>query len=414
MTEPPAAEEFGRVDSDGRVFVKTAAGERQVGQWPDGDPETALAFYRTRFDGLAVEVELLETRIKSGALGPDDAAATVSKVRDTVTSAQAVGDLDALAGRLDDLEPLIDLRRQARKAERAARLEAAKVEKQQIADEAERLALSNDWRGGANRLRELLDAWKGLPRIDKPTDDALWHRFSSGRTTYTRRRKQHFADLADKRDAARLVKEKLVIEAESLADSTEWGETARAYRDLMGRWKAAGPAPKDTDDALWKRFRAAQDAFFGHRDTVNAELDAQYAANAEVKKAILAEAEKLLPVTDSRAARDTFRGLAERWDAAGKVPRGDLRELEAQFKHVEQAVRGAEDDRWRRSNPEAYSRASDTVQQLEGLIASLEADLATAEAAGDQRKADDARAAIDARQSWLDQARKALDEFSTR
>ena len=67
---------------------------------------------------------------------------------------------------------------------------------------------------------------EGTPRIDKPSDDALWHRFSSARTTYTRRRKQHFAELNERREGARVAKEKLVAEAEELASSTEWGDTS--------------------------------------------------------------------------------------------------------------------------------------------------------------------------------------------
>ncbi len=412
MTEAADDPGFGRVDADGTVYVRTKDGERVVGQWPDGDPAAALSFYRKRYDGLVVEVDLLEQRIKAGALSPDDATSTVSKVKRTVAEAQAVGDLDALTARLEALEPLITQRREARKAERVAKAEEAKQAKLTIAEEAEKLATSNDWRNGANRLRDLLASWKSLPRIDKASDDELWHRFSSARTAYTRRRKQHFSELNEKRDGARVVKEKLVVEAEALADSTDWGATARAYRDLMGQWKAAGPAQKDVDDALWKRFRTAQDTFFGARDAENAKLDTEYAANAEVKRALLVEAEKLVPVDNSKAAREQFRGLAEKWDAAGKVPRSEMKELEGRFKKVEQAVRGAEDDQWRRSNPEAHARAADTVEKLETSIAGLEADLAKAEAAGNEKKAADARAGLEARKSWLDEAKKALAEFS--
>jgi hypothetical protein len=403
---------FGRVADDGTVYVVTAGGERVVGQWPDGDPEAALEFYRKRFEGLAVEVDLLEQRIRSGALSPEEGDSRVAKVRESVLEAQAVGDLDGLVSRIDALKPLIDERREVRKAERAARAQESRAAKEQIAVEAERLSTGSDWRNGANRLRELLEQWKSLPRIDKPTDDALWHRFSSARTTYTRRRKQHFTEVNEKREQARAVKEKLVVEAENLASSTEWGETSRAFRDLMTRWKAAGGAPKDVDDALWKRFRGAQDAFFGARDAANSKLNAEYAANADVKRGLLAKAEALLPVTDSKTALDAFRDIAGQWDRAGKVPREEMKDLEGRFKRVEQTIRGAEDARWRRTNPEAQARAAATVAQLEQLLDSLRADLAKAESDGDQKAAADARAAIDARQSWLDEARKALDEFT--
>ncbi|MDQ3094796.1 MAG: DUF349 domain-containing protein, partial [Actinomycetota bacterium] len=220
------------------------------------------------------------------------------------------------------------------------------------------------------------------------------------------------SELNEKREVAKAVKEKLVVEAEACASSTDWSSTGRAYRDLMTKWKAAGGAHKDVDDALWKRFRAAQDAFFGARDAANSKLDEEFAANAEVKHALLVEAEKLLPVDDPRAARDALRPLAERWDAAGKVPRDQMKDLENRFKQVEQVVRGAEDDRWHRSNPEAYARAADAVAQLEESLASLQADRDKAEAAGNAKKAAEARAGIEARQSWLDQARLALEEFS--
>jgi len=261
-------------------------------------------------------------------------------------------------------------------------------------------------------MRDLLEEWKTLPRLEKGVDDALWRRFSTARTTYTRRRKAHFGELNEKREGARAVKERLAVEAEALADSTDWGPTAGRYRDLMRQWKAAGPAPRAVDEQLWKRFRGALDRFIGARDAANAELDAEYAGNAEKKEALLVEAEKLLPVTDLRAAKDAFRDIAERWDAAGKVPRDRMKDLEARMRKVEQAIRGVEDDQWRRSNPEARARAADTVAQLESSIADLEAARDKAAAAGNEKKAAEHAAAAEARQEWLVQARRALDDFS--
>ncbi|MDQ4006504.1 MAG: DUF349 domain-containing protein [Actinomycetota bacterium] len=403
---------WGRVAEDGTVFVKTSEGERAVGQWPDGSPDEALAFFTKRYDGLALEVDLLERRIRSGKLGPDDAASAMKKVRGLVAEAQAVGDLEGLLARVDALESVVADRREERKAERARRVEEARVQKERIAGEAERIAAGTDWRNGANRLRELLEEWKGLPRLDRAADDALWRRFSSARTAYTRHRKQHFSELNEKREGARAAKEKLAAEAESLSDSTEWGATAGRFRDLMRQWKAAGPAHKDVDDRLWARFRGAQDTFFTARDAANAEQDKEFAANQQVKEGLLAEAEKLLPVTDPRAARDAFRDIAARWDRAGKVPRAALKDLEGRLRRVENAVRSAEDDRWRRSNPEARARAADTVAKLEASLADLEAQRNQAAQKGNDRKARDTEQAIEARQAWLAEARRALDDFT--
>lgn len=406
--------QWGRVGEDGTVYVKAPEGERAVGQWPDGDPAEALAFFIRRYDGLALEVSLLERRVRSGTLGPEEASGAVRKVRALVVDAQAVGDLQCLLDRLNGLDGVLAQRREERKAERVRKVEEARVVKEQIATEAERLATGNDWRGGAKRLRELLDRWKALPRLEKSADDALWRRFSSARTTYTRRRKQHFAEQNERRDAARVVKERLADEAEELADSREWGPTAARFRDLMQRWKAAGPAHKDVDDKLWSRFRGAQDRFFSARDASNAELDKEYAANQQAKEALLVEADKLLPVTDVRVAREALRDLSARWDAVGKVPRAAVKDLETRMRRVEQAVRSAEEERWRRANPEARARAEDTVGKLESSIADLQARREKAAAAGDDRQVREAEQAIEAREAWLTQARRALDDFTPR
>lgn len=405
------ARQFGRVAEDGTVYVRTSAGERVVGQWADGDADAALAFFVRRYEGLVVEVDLLRQRIEAGTLSPADAEATLEATRAHLADASAVGDLDALAARVDALAPLIDAQRERRRAERVSRMAAATAAKEQIALQAEKVAAGGDWRHGQDRMHELLSEWKALPRIERSRDDELWHRLSTARTAYTRRRRAHFGEVAEQRGAARAAKEQLVKEAEALADSTEWGPTARAFRDLMARWRTAGSAGKGVDDHLWGRFRSAQDTFFGARDQATARIADEYAANAERKRAILAEAERLVPVTDPRSARAAFRALADRWDAAGKVPRGDIKELEERFRSVEQQIRAQQDSAGHRSNPEGYARAGRAVADLESALAALQRNLDEAVAAGDEAQATRTRADIDARQSWLEQARRTLADL---
>ena len=402
---------WGRVAEDGTVYVRTADGERPVGSYEAGTPVEALEFFTKRFEELEGKVHLLEQRVASSLLGPEEAGAAVKALREQVVGANAVGDLTSLAGRLDALAPVIAVQRSARKEERAQRAAESKAEKEKLVVEAERLAESSDWRNGANRLRDLLTAWKELPRLDRPTDDSLWRRFSTARTTYTRHRKAHFAEEHERRDSARVIKERLAKEAEAISGSTEWGPTAGQYRDLMREWKAAGPAPREIDDKLWQRFRGAQDAFFGARDATNAELDQEFAANAEVKEQILLEAELLVPVTDLDATKKTFRAIADRWDAAGKVPRDRMKDLEARMRKVEQAIRAVEDERWSRSDPEKSARADDMIGKLEAGIAEARAKLDKASAAGDAKRVKDLESDLANKQAFLDMARKAAEEF---
>ncbi|KRB74121.1 DNA repair protein [Nocardioides sp. Root190] len=408
--------DWGRVDDDGTVYVKTADGERSVGQMPDATPEEALAFYTKRYDALALEVDLLHKRVISGVLSPEEAISSIKLVREFLVDVNAVGDLIALTRRLDELGPVIATQRDARKAVKAQRAAEARAEKEKLAVEAEKIATGRDWRNGANRLRELLDAWKQLPRIDKAADDELWKRFSSARSAYTKTRKAHFAEQDERREGARGIKERLAKEAEDLATSTDWGPTSGRYRDLMRDWKAAGPAPKAVDDALWQRFRGAQDTFFGARDAANAALDSEFAANAEVKEALLVEAEAILgPLAstgDLAAAKAAFRLVADKWDEAGKVPRERIKDLEGRMRAVEQTIRKAEDEQWSRSDPEKSARADDMVTKLETAIAEAEAKLEAARSRGDEKRVRELEDNLEGRRSFLEMAKRAAQDYS--
>jgi len=417
---PPAAPStgpdpasFGRVDPDGTVHVRTRAGERVVGQIPDTTPEEAMAFYTRRYESLAVGVDLLAKRIESGAVAPDEAAHQIKKERKAIAEASAVGDLDGLLERLDSLAPQLEEHRQARRAEKAQQQAEVRRTKEQYVAQAEKLAAGNDWRHGVNRFRDLLEQWKALPRIDKATDDELWHRFSSARSTYTRRRKAQFAEQASKRDSAASTKRAIISEAQKLATSTDWGPTSGEFRDLMQRWKAAGPAPREIDDKLWQEFRGLQDTFFAARTAAQNEQDQEFVANQQAKEALLAEYEpRIKPHEDLAAARSTFRELLDKWSEIGKVPRDAMRPLDGRIRALESSLKKVEDDQWKRTNPEAKARAEDTASKLRDQISSYEEKAAKAEARGDAKAAAEARKAADTYRSWLSSAEAAASDFS--
>jgi hypothetical protein len=412
-------QEWGRADEDGTVWVRTADGERKVGQYPGVSQDEALAYFHRKYEDLAAQVTLLEQRMKAGQVSPADSESTIQRLEPAIRDANAVGDLEGLLARLGALAPLAAERRaESQRAKQEARA-ATIAERTLLVSEAEELAGADPeripWKTSGDRLRVLFDEWRRLQRdsrLDKQTEDELWKRFSHARTSFDRKRRHYFGALDEERNQAKAAKEDLVAQAEALSSSTDWSATAASYRDLMNRWKEVGRAAKRDDDALWGRFRAAQDSFFAARQSVNSQVDAEFQENLEHKEALLTEAEAILPVRDLAAAKAALRDLQARWDAIGKVPRADMSRIEARLRKVEQGVRDAEQERWSRSNPEARARASGLVEQLEKAIAGLEADLAKAQANGNARKIRESEQALAARREWLEQAQRGLDEFT--
>jgi hypothetical protein len=409
-----ASDPWGRVDDDGTVYVKTAEGERVVGSWQAGSPAEALAFFQRKYLSLETEVSLLEQRISTTDLSPAQARSTITRLLESVACANCVGDLDGLRGRLEAMTGLVDHRREENKAAREQARSEAQDRKTKIVEEAERIAAeATHWKISGERMRQLLEEWKAAPRADRATETVLWKRLSAARNAFTKRRKAYFASLEDEREAARTRKEQLVTEAEALSGSTDWGPTASAYRDLMRQWKEAGRADRAAEEELWGRFKAAQDTFFGARAKILSAKDAELREHAEAKAALLAEAEKLLPVTNARQARSALRGIQERWEQIGGVPRDSQERLEGGLRKVEDAVRRGEEAHWRRSNPEALSRAKGTVEQIRAAISQLEKQLARAREQGNDKAAQQAEEALTARRSWLAEAERTLAELSS-
>ncbi|MEU5348262.1 MULTISPECIES: DUF349 domain-containing protein [unclassified Streptomyces] len=406
-----SSDPWGRVDETGTVYVRTADGEQVVGSWQAGSPDEALAYFERKYEGLVVEIGLLERRVKTTDLSAKDAQIAIDHIREQVDAHHAVGDLNALKVRLDKLVETVEARREERKAQRAKQSDEARHSKEALVVEAEELAQSDQWRAAGERLRALVDTWKGLPRLDRKSDDELWHRFSHARSAFSKRRKAHFASLDAQREEARKTKEKLVAEAESLSASTDWGPTAARYRELMADWKAAGRAQREHEDDLWNRFRGAQDVFFAARSSVFAERDAEQTENLKLKEELAEEAEKLVPVQDLKAARAAFRSINERWEAIGHVPRDARPKVEGRMHTVERALQESEETEWRRTNPEARARAEGLTGQLQAAVDKLRGQIESARSSGNNARADKLQKELDGRQALLEQALKGLQEF---
>lgn len=400
----PAASDphrFGRVDPDGTVWLITGSGERIIGSWQAGDTEAAFAHFGLRFDDLQTEVALMESRLKSGTGDARKIKAAAAALAESLPEAHVLGDVDALAARLTAIVEHADSAAAADKAKREEFRAAQTARKEALAVEAEELATtSTQWKAAGDRLREILEEWRTISGLDRKIDDALWKRYSAARETFNRRRGSHFAELDRDRAGARQAKEALCERAEELADSTDWGPTGAAFRDLLAEWKTAGRAAKDVDDALWQRFKAAQDTFFSARNAASAERDSEFRANAQAKEALLVEAEKL-DTSDLESARAALRAIGDKWDAIGKVPRERSADLERRLRAVEKKVRDAPTHG---VDPEAQARAD----QFRTRAEQFERQAEKAEAAGRTKDAEEARASAEQWRQWAEAAADAL------
>jgi len=397
---------WGRVDETGTVYVREESGERAVGQYPDGSPEEALAYFERKYVELAGQVTLLEQRTKRAASAADVSKA-VKALSSTIATANAVGDLASLQRRLEALSGTVSELTEKQNEESKAAVAAAVAERTALVVEAETLAAADpakaQWKQVTAAIDEIFARWQKHqadgPRLPKNESNELWKRFRAARSTIDTHRKAFFSELDAVHRDARTRKQELVEKAEALVSKGVDG--IPAYRALLDEWKLAGRAGKKLDDSLWAKFKAAGDELYNAKSEVEAVDNVEFEANLALKLELLDEAEPLLTATDRVKAKETLSSIQRRWDKIGKVPRDKVKTVDERLRKVEAAVRKLDDDHWQKSNPEKQARSEGLASQLQDAIAKLERELADAKASGDKKKIADAQEALDARKLWL-------------
>jgi hypothetical protein len=219
-------------------------------------------------------------------------------------------------------------------------------------------------------LKELQAQWKDAGPAPHEKSKELWDRFKKACDTVHEKTRAFFAKLDEEREANIKKKEELCAQAEALSGSTDWKATSEALKRLQEDWKAVGPVPRSKGDALWKRFRAACDAFFARRAEHDQELDAEREANLAKKTDLALRAEELSASTDWRATADEIKRLQEEWQTIGPVPRDKGDDIWKRFRAACDRFFEARKAAYARQDEERLAnlaRKEDLCRQVEAL-----------------------------------------------
>ncbi|MBO9626222.1 MAG: DUF349 domain-containing protein [Microbacterium sp.] len=407
-SSPEDVQKWGRVSEDGTVEVLEGGDWRVVGQYPDGTPEEALAYFVRKYDDIAFKVHALEQRHQAGGASASDLAKQAGHVLEEATDAAAVGDLAGLRDRLNALTASLS-EATAEEAKQAKELvDKAIAERTVLVEKAEAIAARDlskvQWKQVTAELGELFDQWQAHqqtgPRLSKSVSQQLWKRFRDARAVVDKQRRSFYSELDDAHKVARDAKTRLVERAEALAPRGVDG--IPAYRTLLDEWKTAGRAGRKADDALWARFKAAGDALYSARAEQAAAEEADSAPKIEARQALLEEAKAVADEANIKRARALLTGIQRQWDEIGRIfPREKERALDDRLRVIEQALKAREEVDWKKNNPETKARANDMSSQLLEAIEKLESELADAEKSGDAKAAKAAAEALEARRAWL-------------
>ena len=184
---------------------------------------------------------------------------------------------------------------------------------------AREMSASSDWNAGTRELEELQKEWKGIGFASKKDNQKIYDRFRAACDAFFAKKKEFYAGYKESINDNLARKQAICEQAEALKDSTDWKATADTLIDLQKQWKEIGAVPRQKSDALWKRFRAACDAFFEARDKQPKGANDFY-GNLKAKQRLIAEINAYELSGDADRDAEASKDFAEKWQAIGFVP----------------------------------------------------------------------------------------------
>lgn len=178
----------------------------------------------------------------------------------------------------------------------------------------------NAWQKKSTELTELFQVWKTVGPAAKKENEEVWARFKAAMDSFFAKKKEYFSTLKDQQTENLERKTQICIEAEGLMESTEWKKASEQLKKLQEEWKTIGPVPKRHADKIWKRFRAACDAFFNRKSEHFSGLRGEEDANLEAKKALIEEVKAFQLSTSRNENMEALKGFQRRWLEIGHVP----------------------------------------------------------------------------------------------
>jgi hypothetical protein len=206
---------------------------------------------------------------------------------------------------------------------------------QQLARQVEMLVASEQLslKAGDRALREIRTAIdQRVPLPSKKDRQEITARLEDARAKLAPR-VQELRDADDWQRWANLqVQEELTREMEALKAVENLDEVARKMRDLQARWKQVAAAPRVQGEALWRRFKAAQDEVYGRTEAFFAAQNQERAGNLARKQDLAAKAEALAESTDWVRTAAEIQKLQAEWKTIGPVTRGNEKAIWERFR----------------------------------------------------------------------------------
>lgn len=293
-------------------------------------------------------------------------------------------------------------------AKRREFYQSAQKLKEELIEQARKVALSEEWNQATEEMNALMQQWKAAGSAGKETDDALWEQFNAARQQFFDRKHEHWEQLQGKFENARQVKENLIEQAAALEDSQEWQKTSEKFRKLMDEWKAVGSAGREHEDALWEKFNSSRHKFYERRNAHYDELHQVQGERYDAKKKLVAQAKEIADARSyTRENTKVMKDLGVEWKKVGSCGKEHEDQIWKEFRSImDEYFDGLKQwneqrhSQWRQRMQDARARKLELIQNQKRQIQRMKEEMVGLLG---QRAIDDMQDRIDEKEDFIEQ-----------
>lgn len=266
-----------------------------------------------------------------------------------------------------------------------------------------------EWNTLSKDIEEIQKQWRTIGFASKKENQKIYDRFRAACDKFFERKRDFYAGYKENMNSNLEKKIALCEAAEALKDSTDWKKTASQLINLQKQWKEIGAVPRKKSEQLWKRFRAACDAFFNERDK-NVKPENDFYGNLKAKQHLVEEIAAYSLTGDEDADADAMNAFMQRWQEIGFVP---FKEKDAIAKSYKDALQSTFGDLVSRTRKTRYAKApKNEKERLVQKYLKKEQDITTYENnIGFFAMSKNSEPLIRQMQDRIEQAKKELEEL---
>jgi len=198
----------------------------------------------------------------------------------------------------------------------------------------ETLKTMRDWEKKTDEVIALQSKWRTIGFATKRQNVKIFERFRAACDNYFNNKSEFYKSIKQEMDKNLELKKALVEKAESMKDSTDWKETAKAFVEIQNEWKKIGPVARKYSETIWKQFIAACDYFFEKKNKEVSSQKSEEVENLEAKRALIGKINTIDESLSDDEALAELRGYIAEWNNIGFVPFKEKDKLYKSFREA--------------------------------------------------------------------------------